>query len=157
MDGNEAPESGEREESESLKGAGRKSRFNCTVCGKLFLSASYCNIHEEKMHNNQQRQKCTFCEKSYTNITSLNYHLIVIHKKEVKCNQQFCHKSFNNFDEYLQHKKEICRYRVTRDRFFNENSRFRNVKRKQGSSKSTCELCGKQVGRFPQICTAQKK
>ena len=145
MDVSEAAESGEQKESENLKETGRKSRYNCTVCGKLFLTASYCNIHEEKMHNNAGRQECTFCDQSYTNITSLNYHLIVNHKKEVKCNQRFCHKTFDNFEEYLHHKKETCWYRVTKGRFFNENSEFRNVKREQGSSKNTCKLCGKQI------------
>jgi len=131
---------------------GKKSNFQCELCGYATNRATNYNMHYKMVHL-KSRTQCELCGKEYSNI---NQHMRVVHKvlksgmtEKHKCSQ--CDQEYYDIQQHMRraHKQLVQPRDCTCSTCGEKFTKFANMKRHQQrvhqGLRVTCNVCQKEV------------
>lgn len=85
--------------------------FQCTICGKSFMSSTGVRIHEKQVHITEDRFSCDKCLISFSKKPALWKHNRTVHEGDNVCD--FCGKCFvtrENLKKHIQYHEDNFKY-----------------------------------------------
>ncbi len=128
-----------------------EKNFACTLCNMKFTSNRNLKNHEEKHKENRQKQ-CTICGKMYLHISSHMKRHAGKGKRQYKekqcpkCKRQINATNPANFWRHVRsHTDRVLSCPLCQKTFRHEISLQHHQKMHEGTNKTTCTICNKQV------------